>query len=299
MNSTPWSAGQLGGSHRDPAVLFGRMYEDVEIERRVFAGKKRVFCIASAGCTALALARDHEVVACDINPVQLAYAKRRAEGGARETGSAERAMSVARAGMPLIGWGRKPLREFLAMTDPAAQLDFWRAHLDTWRFRHGFDVLLSAPLLRLVYAQEFLAFLPPHFGAIVRARMERGFARHPNASNPYVHALLLGTTIEKPECQREVEFVEGDAAGYLESCPSASFDAFTLSNILDGAPPGYCERLRNAVRHAAAPDAVVMLRSFGEPPPGLSVPNLAAEDRALLWGVVCCYDAATGAGWNR
>ena len=85
-------------------LLFGHMYEDAEIERAAFQGKGRVFCIASAGATALTLADQHEVVACDINPAQLAYAERRAAGGPPETGDAERAMSFARAFMPLVGW---------------------------------------------------------------------------------------------------------------------------------------------------------------------------------------------------
>jgi hypothetical protein len=40
-----------------------------------------------------------------------------------------------------------------------------------------------------------------------------------------------------------------------------------------------------AVRHAACPEAHVVLRSFGEPPPGLQT-NQAEQDRSMLWGVV-------------
>ena len=41
-------------------LLFGRMYEDVAIEREAFLPGSRVFSIASSGCTAMALAPDHE-----------------------------------------------------------------------------------------------------------------------------------------------------------------------------------------------------------------------------------------------
>ena len=44
-------------------------------------------------------------------------------------------------------------------------------------------------------------------------------------------------------------------------------------------------RLARAVRRAATDDAVIVLRSFAEPPQGLST-NRAECDRSMLWGVV-------------
>ncbi len=272
---------------RAPRVLFGHMFEDAEIEREAFRGRRRVFCIASAGCTALRLCESHEVVACDINPVQLAYAQRRARGAPAVEGDADRAMALARKFAPLVGWRGEAVRDFLAMSEPARQVEFWRAHLDTVRFRAGFDALLSRPMLRLFYARQFLSFLPPGFGAVARERMARGFGLHPNATNAWARALLLGewTDAPAPREASTIQFVAGDAATYLDSCDAGSFDAFTLSNILDGAAPAYRERLSRAVRRAAARGAVVVLRSFGEPALGL-IENWGERDRALLWGVL-------------
>jgi S-adenosylmethionine:diacylglycerol 3-amino-3-carboxypropyl transferase len=306
----PWGSGRLHSSQGPKRLLFGRMYEDPEIERTAFHAKRRIFCIASSGDTALALAPDHEVVACDINLVQLAYARRRAAGAPAICGDVERAMAFARAFAPLAGWLPKTVRAFLALSDTAQQTAFWRKHLDTRRFHTSFDVLLSRPVLRLAYSEQFLCFIPPHFGEVIQRRLRRGFALHPNATNPYARALLLGELPcgvgpcgqpanlhlvsqnghlpppnSTPQGASRIEFVHADAAAYLESCQPKSFDGFTLSNILDGARVSYGLRLARAVRRAAAPNSVIVLRSFLEPRPDIAI-NHAARDRSMLWGVL-------------
>jgi S-adenosylmethionine:diacylglycerol 3-amino-3-carboxypropyl transferase len=284
---TAWERGRLDAKSGPRELLFGRMHEDSAIELAAFRPGGRVFCIASAGCTAMALSERHDVVAADINPVQIAYVRERLSGGPARRGTAERLMALARVFAPLAGWRRSRVVEFLALSDPAGQAAFFGRHLDTRRFRAAVDLLLSPVILRIVYAESFLVGLPPRFGRIMRARMLRCFARHPNRDNPYARGLLLGELPDSAPLPsaKHVELVHADAAEFLEGQRPGSFHGFTLSNILDGASEDYRFRLRAAVRRAAAPGAVAVLRSFGEPP-SASPGNRAAEDRAMLWGIV-------------
>jgi S-adenosylmethionine:diacylglycerol 3-amino-3-carboxypropyl transferase len=284
---TAWERGRFDSRRGPIRLLFGRMHEDSAIELGAFRPGGRVFCIASAGCTAMELSRRHEVVAADVNPVQVAYARRRFAGGPASAGAAERRMAIFRFLSPLAGWRPWRIREFLDLEDPVEQIAFWRRHLDTRRFRAAMDAALSRAVLGIAYARPFLRFLPPNFGRILRGRMARGFARHPNRENRFARALLLGEVAEPPPPPqaKTIRLVHADAASFLEREPPGSYDGFTLSNILDGAGEDYRRRLEAAVRRAAAPGAVAVLRSFADPP-GPSRTNLAAEDRAMLWGTV-------------
>lgn len=278
---------KTGRRHGRFRILFGQVYEDAEIEAAAFSRAQRhVFCIASAGNTALRLAAEHEVIACDINPVQLRYAEARAHGAKPQRGDAERAMSSMLKLAPLAGWTEAILRKFIAFDNIEEQLKFWRKHLDTARFRLGCRVLFSRPMLGKIYSKALLDTLPPNFGSVLRHRLERAFQQHSNHTNPYARMLLLCEMFDlRCEHPERISFVAMDAASYLESCPAGGFDGLSLSNIMDGATLAYNRRLARAVQHAASNQATVVWRSFGEPHQ-TEAENLAAEDRSMLWGSV-------------
>lgn len=298
-----WMSGRLDERRGPAKVLFGRMYEDVSIELGAFSPGGRVFSIASAGCTSRALSRKHEVVAVDINPVQLDYARRRLSGVPAVRGTAEHVLDFSRRLSPLAGWRRSRLRDFLDLEDPGEQIKFWHRHLNTRAFQACFDALLSATALGTIYSRRLLDVLPKPPGPVLRARMERCFERHPNRSNPYAQALLLG---EFPEDSvsahpERIHLERADAAAFLESSPAGSFDGFTLSNILDGSTSEYAARLALAVEHAARPGAKVLIRSFRNPGArtGQRSRNLAALDRSMLWGIVDLRPADRLAGFRE
>ena len=281
---TAWSRGRFDDRTGPPELLFGQMYEDCSLELAVFEPGSRVFCIASAGCTALALAaRGDDVTAVDVNPAQAAYVEARAEGGPVREGRAEEGFRRLRRFGALVGWSRPTLERFCALDDPVDQLRFWRDRLDTPRFRAALALILHPYVLRRAYAPPFVEVLPSRFDRVLRARLERGFTRHANRRNPYAAQLLLGRHRAAPASPLTVAWA--DAAEYLERCAPGRFDAFSLSNVLDGATSGYGERLLAAVQRAAAPGAVIVLRSFGEPPSEDDA-RRAADERSLIWGSV-------------
>jgi S-adenosylmethionine:diacylglycerol 3-amino-3-carboxypropyl transferase len=289
--STPWRDGPF--KTRLHRVSFGQTYEDSSIELRAFKPRSRVFCIAGAGCTARALAAaGHHVTAVDINLLQLGYAQSRAAGGPLQIGIAERLLGFGRNLAKLAGWSRVKLTDFLNLSDPAEQVEYWDRRLDTQAWRAVVDGLLAPRLLGLGYASSFVESLPRNFGPRLRQRLRHAWATHPNRSNPYAASLLLGAPpVEPNPPEFPIQFVCADAADFLEGCPPAAFDGFSLSNIGDGASPDYMQRLRIAVDHAAAPNAIVVARSFSEPRSN-TVTNWAPVDRSLLWGVVDVSRAA-------
>jgi len=283
-----WKHGRFSGACNGQRLLFGHMYEDPAVERRIFPKGSRVFCIASAGCTAIALSEDYDVTAVDINPVQLEYAKSRAEGAAAKGGTAERVLQIGRQLVRAVGWNRETIDPFLEATDIEEQLGIWRSELRTRRFEALLRVVLSKSCLRTIYSGALLHQLPDRFDRIMLGRMERCFSVHPNGKNPYVRLLFQGVAAEEPprRASRPIQFFHADAVDFLEQCQPGSFDGFTLSNILDGADNIDRARLMKAVRRAGTLGSRCVLRSFAQPddiPPCL---NLTGADRSFLWGSI-------------
>ncbi|WP_394427952.1 DUF3419 family protein [Streptomyces sp. SGAir0957] len=298
-NATPWSRGRIIGGLGGPRLLFGRMYEDSAIERRVLPPTgARVLCIASAGDTAAALHEaGHDVTAVDLNPVQLAYARQRLAGGATADGSAERLMRLGRgaAGAWLPAWRAPALHTFLTLDDPAEQARRWRAELDGPGLRRLMRVTLRpGGALAAALRPSFAAVVPTRFDEVLRQRVERTVTGHPNARNPWMWRLLAGA--EPPDTAPPyapgLRLVHGEVVDVLERSPRGAYDAVTLSNVLDGPGLAFARRLHTAVRHAVRPGGTVILRSFRRPGP--AGPGWAAQDRSALWGVVRVLRLSTG-----
>jgi S-adenosylmethionine:diacylglycerol 3-amino-3-carboxypropyl transferase len=290
LSNTPWAAGRLDCTNAQAQLLFGRMHEDASLECEVFEQGGRAFCIGSAGCTAMALAQEgYRVTAVDINPAQIDYFKKRLAGMPAGEGHIDAMMQHLRRLLPWLGLTSNKLEQFLMLEEPAEQLEFWMHRLSTVRMRLAMKWAFGKGRLKKIYDDRFLACLPDGFDSILWQRLCRGFGRHANRTNSYAWRLLLGReapgSVERKTAGTQVDLVCADAAEYLETCPTNSFDAFSLSNILDGASGEYADRLWAAVHRAGKPGAVAVIRSLSQPKDADEA-EWAARDRSLIWGAI-------------
>jgi S-adenosylmethionine:diacylglycerol 3-amino-3-carboxypropyl transferase len=263
------------------------MYEDPAVELGTFAPGGRVFCIASAGCTAFALsARGDHVTAVDLNRTQIEYVRSRIEGRGVRSGAVDLAFGAGRRLLPLAGLTPRALRDLLELDDPRRQSALWRERFDTPLFRTLLRAALSRRALELSPVRRFLAVLPPRFGDVIRTRLARGIARHPNRANPFLWRIFLGRQppgFADPVPRATIVLAHAEAVEYLEGQPARSFDGYSLSNIGDGADARFMARLREAIARTARPDARYVLRSFAAPRDDVE-DQRARNDRSHLWG---------------
>lgn len=285
LPTTPWAAGRLHGGGA-ATLLFGRMFEDPAIELEAFGAPCSVLAIASAGDVPMALAAaGHHVTAVDINPAQIDYARRRLAGGAPRLGQADRVMAAGRAALRPAGWGRRRLERLSGMDDCDEQVAEWR-RLTSGPSGVALRALLAPAALKFGYRDAF-ARPAATLRRQVPGRIERGMAIHRNADNPWAALLLTGGWPDDrpdPAWQNgSIDLALADVVAHLEAVPPGTYDAFTLSNVLDGAPDAFGRRLFSALRHAGRPRAAVVLRSLLAPSSPAEA-STALRDRALLWG---------------
>ena len=200
--------------------------------------------------------------------------------GLNRCGLIEQLSRLIAFGLRLTFGARRVARMF-AFQELEKQRAYYRNSWDNWLWRAAFSVVLSKPMLRLLYAQGFTSQVPPHFARQMKSRADSVFTRFVTSKNPYLQQTFRGKTATYNESlplhlQREnfetiraglncVTLQHADAASYLEAQPPNSIDFFALSNILEVTTIEYSKQLFSAVQRAATSDAMICLRSIFPP----------------------------------
>lgn len=262
---------------------FAQVREDAEVELFV-AGQRpieRGLIIASAGCTALALApRGGHWTALDSNPAQLELCQLKAR--LLTNGNRDRILPLLRTGRVdrmldglacLYRYGlfrNARVREFFNLDDLAAQRQHFESYWDGRLWRGCFQLAIGQPLLFMRWFFGSLTHsFPPNLATHLRHEVEAALLRSPARQNPYLWQLFLGGYPpgvwppylgDLPRDLSGLEWVKGDLLEWLEEQPSDSLDFFGLSNVPELASGPEIARLGKALVRVGRPGALVVLR---------------------------------------
>lgn len=282
-------------------VLHGWDWSDPSIELDELAPESRVLVSGGAGEMIAALAHaGHSVTAIGSNRNQLEYARRRIAGGGFEPGAAERLIDLGRGMIRAASpaWSRRRMRQFLLESDPLKAAQAWNDRLDNRTLASILKTMLGpAGTLSALVLRDFSTPIPPHFDEAIRGRIGRALRKHAPRDNPYAWRLLLGEDLpgyHPPRVEPDaITWIDAPLLDHLELVEPGSYDAITLSNVIDGADERWVRDLRKAAVRAVVPGGPVIARSFAT-----TIDDEAAKrarrDRAMLWGsiVVQRSDAA-------
>ena len=274
-------------------LLHGWDWSDPRIELEELEPASRVLVSAGAGEMVAALAAaGHRVTALAANRNQLDYARRRVGGGAFEPGAAERLFDVGRGMIRAASpaWSRRRMRQFLQEDEPLKAAAVWKERLDNRTLASILKTMLGpAGSLSALVLRDFSTPIPPHFDEAIRGRIARALRKHAPRDNPYAWRLLLGEELPGHRLPRvdadAIGWVDAPLLDHLERVDAGTYDAMTLSNVIDGADERWVRDLRKAAVRAVVPGGPIIARSFATTMDD-DAAKRARRDRAMLWGSI-------------
>lgn len=274
-------------------LLHGWDWVDPRIELEELAPGSRVLVTAGAGEMVAALAHaGHRVTGIGANREQLDYARRRVAGGPFEPGAAERLFEIGRGMVRAASpaWSRRRMAQFLQQDDPLRAAAEWKERLDNRTLASILRTMLGpAGMLSALVLRDFSTPIPPHFDEAIRGRIGRALRKHAPAGNPYAWRLLLGEEMPGHRLPQvdpaSVAWVDEPLLDHLERVAPGSYDAISLSNVVDGADERWVRDLRKAAVRAVTPGGPVIARSFATTMDDEAAKR-ARRDRAMLWGSI-------------
>lgn len=206
----------------------------------------------------------------DTNPRLLGY-------GLNQCGIIERRLKQVMRFLPLVQ-SRKNQRRLFGAGKLEVQRRVYQQQWNHWRWKLAFEIVLSKPVLRLVYGRDFVDARPAGFARQVKQRMDSTMMQHSLSENGYLWQTFRGCYppgeagwppyLQSANLSRvrknlsRATLACADAAQWLEKQPQNSIGFFAFSNILEVSSLDYATRLLRAIAHAAKPGAMVCLRSI-------------------------------------
>lgn len=197
--------------------------------------------------------------------------------GLHQCGVIERRLKQVMFCLPFVQ-SRRNVRRLFGARSLRDQRRAYKNLWNHWRWKWAFQIVLSKPVLKMVYGEDFVRAVPPQFALQMKQRLDDTLLRHPLWRNGYLWQTFRGrypkNDVALPpylQIENHPIIVDGlsqtllecaDAMSALEACAPNSIGFFALSNILEITSAEYSHRLLQAVARAAKPGASVCLRSI-------------------------------------
>jgi S-adenosylmethionine-diacylglycerol 3-amino-3-carboxypropyl transferase len=264
---------------RSSNLQFAVVREDPGLEARLLQRMtgRRVFLIASGGCTALHLLSEFpglQLTALDANPAQLRHVQAKLDALSRGDGlDAWQALSQCGNFESLF----RSLRLFLE--DMVAAPEEWERLLQDASlspepiFSHkywsvAFDLFFHDRLLVAMFGPHAIQHASPgSYPRYFQSVFERGLTRPDRVWNYFLHHILLGRYLSqalpeflrKPSASTEIRLVQDS----IEHAPDfAGYDLISLSNLFDWMDAGVIAKVTDRLSREARPGAFVLLRQL-------------------------------------
>lgn len=260
-------------------LQFAVVREDPALEARLLRGMagRRVFLIASGGCTALHLLSefpDLELTALDANPAQIRHVQSKMEALSRRAGL-DRWQELSQCGNfeSLFRGLRLFLEEMVAapeewerlLQDPSLPADPLFAH-SYWPV--AFELFFHERLLVAMFGPQAIQYaIPGSYPRYFQQVFEAGLRRPDRGQNYFLHHVLLGrylphalpAFLRNPPASVDIHLVRDT----IERAPDFSgYDLISLSNLFDWMDPGVIDTVTRRLSEETRPGAVVLLRQL-------------------------------------
>ena len=202
--------------------------------------------------------------------------------GLNQCGSVDRSLRSALRLLYAFAAPRQCIRATLEAETLSEQSTQFDRCWNNGRWRLALRIALSRAVLRAAYGPHFIRQVPLDFSRQVTEQIAALLRGKPARDNSYLWQAFLGyyppasEEALPPYLQKrhwsilqsslsKATFVAVDVVDHLRSCLPDSYDLFALSNVLDAASDTYATALLQAAAEAAAPSALLCLRSFFPP----------------------------------